>query len=251
MRKIKLALFLLPICFLSGCAEMNSLIQSLPSDAPLTESDVAGGLKEALIKGSGRASDILSAEDGYYGDVFVKILLPDEASVIMDNLSKIPGGEKLLEDVILRINRAAEDAARDVAPIFINSIHEMSISDAFGILNGADNSATQYLINTSRRELYDLYLPKIRQSTDKNIIGGISTRESWETLTGKWNLFASSIAGKMAGFTTVNTDLDDYLTNKALDGLFLKVADEEKNIRQHISARTSPLLKKVFGSLDN
>ncbi len=174
-----------------------------------------------------------------------------EATVIIDNLSKIPGGEKLVEDVILSINRAAEDAAKEVSPIFINSIKQMTIHDAFGILKGADNAATQYLVKTSRTELYNLYQPKISQSTGREILGGVSARESWDALTGKWNMFANSVTGKLAGFTPVNTDLDDYLTNKALDGMFLKVQEEEKKIRQNISARVTPLLKKVFGSLDN
>ncbi len=240
-----------PVLFFSGCAELNSLMQSVPMDAPLTESEVVQGLKEALIEGSKNSSSILSAVDGYYGDAMVKILLPPEASVIIDNLSRIPGGDKLVEDVVLRINRAAEDAAKEVAPIFINSIQQMTIQDAFGILRGADNAATQYLSNTTRTELYNLYKPKIRQSTEKDILGGVSTKESWETLTGRWNQVANSVAGKLAGFSPVNTDLDDYLTNRALDGMFLKVEIEEKKIRENVSARVTPLLKKVFGSLDS
>ena len=235
---------------LSGCAELNTLMQSLPSDAPLTEADVASGLKEALEIGSKNASSILSAVDGYYGDAMVKILLPEEASVIIDNLNRIPGGDKLVEDVILRINRAAEDAAKEVAPIFVNSIRQMTIRDAFTILKGADNAATQYLINTTRTDLYNLYKPKIRQSTGKDIVGGISTKDSWEALTGKWNTFANSVIGRTAGFQAVNVDLDDYLTNRALDGMFLKVQDEEKKIRTNVSARVTPLLERVFGSLD-
>ena len=235
---------------LSGCAELNTLMQSLPTDAPLTEADVASGLKEALEIGSKNASSILSAVDGYYGDAMVKILLPEEASVIIDNLNRIPGGDKLVEDVILRINRAAEDAAKEVAPIFVNSIRQMTIRDAFTILKGADNAATQYLINTTRTDLYNLYKPKIRQSTGKDIVGGISTKESWEALTGKWNTFANSVIGRAAGFQAVNVDLDDYLTNRALDGMFLKVQDEEKKIRTNVSARVTPLLERVFGSLD-
>ena len=241
----------LPAILLSGCAELNSLMQSVPIDVPLSEAEVAEGLKEALITGSKNSSSILSAVDGYYGDELVKILLPEEASVIIDNLAKIPGGDQLVEDVVLRINRAAEDAAKEVAPIFINSIKQMTINDAFSILKGSDNAATQYLSNTTRADLYNLYKPKIRQSTEKDILGGVSTKESWETLTGKWNIIANSIAGKVAGFKPVNTDLDDYLTNKALDGMFLKVQDEEKKIRTNVSARITPLLKKVFGSLDN
>ncbi len=226
-------------------------MQSVPIDVPLSEAEVAEGLKEALITGSKNSSSILSAVDGYYGDELVKILLPEEASVIIDNLAKIPGGDQLVEDVVLRINRAAEDAAKEVAPIVINSIKQMTINDAFSILKGSDNAATQYLSNTTRADLYNLYKPKIRQSTEKDILGGVSTKESWETLTGKWNIIANSIAGKVAGFKPVNTDLDDYLTNKALDGMFLKVQDEEKKIRTNVSARITPLLKKVFGSLDN
>jgi len=248
--KRQLLILSLPLILFSGCAELSSLMQSVPMDVPLSEAEVVDGLKEALITGSKNASSILSAVDGYYGDVLVKILLPEEASVIIDNLSKIPGGEKLVEDVILSINRAAEDAAREVAPIFINSIKQMTINDAFGILRGADNAATLYLISTTRDDLFNVFKPKIRQSTEKDIVGGISAKDSWDALTGKWNLFANSIAGRLAGVSPVNTDLEDYLTNKALDGVFLKVQDEEKNIRQNVSARITPLLQKVFGSLD-
>jgi len=243
-------IFTASVFLLGGCAELSSLMQSVPIDAPLSEAEVVEGLKEALITGSKSASSMLSALDGYYGDAMVKILLPEEASVIIDNLSKIPGGEKLVEDVILSINRAAEDAAKEVAPIFINSIKQMTINDAFGILRGADNAATLYLINTTRNDLFNVFKPKIRQSTEKDIMGGISAKDSWEALTGKWNIFANSLAGRLAGVSPVIIDIDDYLTNKALDGVFLKVQDEEKNIRLNVSARITPILKKVFGSLD-
>ena len=249
MRK-RLLIPVLSIFLLSGCAELNTIMQSFPTDVPLTEADVAEGLKEALIIGSKNSSAILSAVDGYYGDELVKILLPEEASVIIDNLGRIPGGDKLVEDVVLRINRAAEDAAKEVAPIFVNSITQMTISDAFAILRGPDNAATQYLINTTRPDLYNLYKPKIRQSTEKDLLGGISTKESWDALTGKWNTFANSVIGQLGGFEAVNTDLDDFLTNRALDGMFLKVQDEEKKIRTNVSARITPILEKVFGSLD-
>lgn len=250
MIKKRILIPALSILLLSGCAELNTLIQSVPVAAPLTEADVAKGLKEALTIGSKNASAILSAADGYYGDELVKILLPEEASVIIDNLGKIPGGDRMVEDVVLRINRAAEDAAKEVAPIFVNSISQMTINEAFAILKGEDNAATQYLSNTTRTDLYNLYKPKIRQSTEKDIVGGISTKESWESLTGKWNVFVNSVVGRIGGFEEVNADLDDYLTNRALDGVFLKVQNEEKKIRTNVSARITPLLEKVFGSLD-
>jgi len=153
--------------------------------------------------------------------------------------------------VILRINRAAEDAAKEVAPIFVNSVRQMTIRDAFNILNGADNAATNYLISTTYNELYNLYKPKIKNSTEKKIIGNISTKDSWVTLTGKWNIVANSIAGRLAGLKTVDTDLDDFLTGKALGGIFSKVEIEELKIRKEVSARVSPILQRVFGTLDN
>ncbi len=246
--KKQVLIFLFPFILLSGCAELNTLMQSVSTDIPLTEAEVVEGLKEALITGSKNASSLLSAVDGYYGNELVKIMLPPEASVIIDNLAKLPGGEKLVQDVVLSINRAAEDAAREVAPIFASTITQMSITDAFGILRGADDAATQYLVSTTREDLYALYAPKIRKSTEKDVVGAISAKDAWEALTGSWNKLANSIAGKLAGFSPVNVELDNYLTNKALDGMFLKVSEEEKKIRDDVSARITPLLKKVFGS---
>jgi hypothetical protein len=248
--KSKYLLISLFMLLSTGCAEVMNVIQTT-GPAPLTEAEVISGLKEALITGARNSSSILGAKDGYYGDAAVKILLPDEARVIVDNISKLPGGDKLVEDVILRINRAAEDAASEAATIFINSIKQMTIRDAFNILNGPDNAATSYLRSTTYNELYALYKPKISASTEKKIVGNISTMESWETLTGKWNMLAGSVAGKLAGLKPVNTDLNDYLTRKALDGIFMKLAAEELRIRKDVSARVTPILQKVFGSLDN
>ena len=238
------------IILLTGCAELMKVLQTV-SNVPLTEAEVISGLKEALTTGAKNAAERLAKENGYYGDDLIKILLPDEAKVIVENISRIPGGDKLVEDVIIRINRAAEDAAKEVAPIFVSSVTQMSIKDAFGILNGADNAATNYLRNTTYSELYGLYKPKIQVSTEKKIIGNITTKESWNTLVSKWNSVANSIPGRLANLKPVNTDLDDFLTNKALSGMFLKVEAEELKIRKDISARITPLLQRVFGSLDN
>lgn len=235
---------------ITGCAEVMNLVQS-SAGIPLTETDVASGLKEALSIGAKASADKLSLENGYYGDALVKILLPDEAKIITDNISKFPGGEKLVEDVILRINRAAEDAAKEAAPIFVNSITGMTVKDAFNILKGENNAATTYLKATTYNDLYALYKPKIQNSTSKKIVGNISTQDSWTALTGKWNTLANSVAGKLAGFKPVNTDLNDFLTKSALNGMFTKVEAEELKIRKDVSARVTPLLKRVFGSLDN
>jgi hypothetical protein len=234
---------------LAGCAEMMTVLQSAGT-LPLTESEVISGLKEALTLGAKNAATKLAAENGYFGDAAIKILLPDEAKTIVDNISKIPGGDQLVQNAILSINRAAEDAAKDVAPIFVNSITQMSIKDAFNILNGADNAATQYLKNTTYTDLYNLYKPKIKVSTEKKLIGNISTKDSWSALTSKWNTLANSLAGKIANLKPVNTDLDDYLTNKALAGMFSKVEGEELKIRKDVNARVTASLQRVFGSLD-
>ena len=246
MKKIFIAVFIL---LSVSCAELMNIVQSV-SPAPLTETEVINGLKEALITGASNSSKILSVENGYFGDAAVKILLPEEARIIVDNISRIPGGDKLVEDVILRINRAAEDAAKEIAPVFIGSIRQMTVRDGFNILRGSDNAATAYLKNTTFNELYSLYKPKIEASTGKNIVGNVSTMDSWKTLTGTWNELANSVVGRLANLTPVNTDLNDYLTTKALNGVFLKVEGEELKIRKNVSARATPLLQRVFGSLD-
>jgi hypothetical protein len=118
------SIFLITVILVStGCAEVLNILQS-SSPVPLTEEEVVSGLKEALMTGAKNSAQQLAVENGYYGDEAIKILLPDEAKVIIDNLSKLPGGDKLVQDVVLRINRAAEDAAKDVAPIFINSVKQ-------------------------------------------------------------------------------------------------------------------------------
>jgi len=244
-----IGLFITLIVF-TGCAELLNVMQSSVA-VPLTEDEVVNGLKEALAVGAKNAAGRLSVENGYFGDAAVKIMLPDEAKTIIDNISRIPGGEQLVEDVILRINRAAEDAAKEVAPIFVNSITSMTVRDAFNILRGVDNAATSYLKATTYSDLHSLFKPKIQNSTEKKIIGNVSTKDSWVALTGKWNSVANSLAGKLAGLKPVNTDLDEYLTGKALEGMFSKVEIEELKIRKEVSARVTPLLKRVFGSLDN
>ncbi|HBC79063.1 MAG TPA: DUF4197 domain-containing protein [Bacteroidales bacterium] len=247
--KIRNTLIIVLLIVFTGCAEVLNVLQSSVA-TPLSEDEVVSGLKEALALGAKNSAERLAKENGYYGDQAIKILLPEEAKTIIDNISKIPGGEQLVEDVILRINRAAEDAAKEVAPIFVNSVTSMTIKDAFNILKGPDNAATSYLKATTYDELYSLYKPKIQNSTEKKIIGNVSTKDSWVTLTGKWNSVAGSVAGRIAGLKPVNTDLDAYLTSKALEGIFSKVAIEEMKIRKEVSARITPLLKRVFGSLD-
>lgn len=246
-KQSKFIIFSLLIIF-SGCSELKQFAdQTLEGARPLSQAEIINGLKEALVVGTGKSVDILAVTDGYYKDELVKVLLPPEADIIVKNINKIPGGPQLLDDVLLKINRAAEDAAKEAKPIFVNSIRSMNIADAFGILKGDDNAATTYLRNTTYGQLFELYKPKINTSLDKKLIGNISTNQSWELLTGKWNEMANTLVGKIAGFKPVEVHLDAYLTNKALDGLFLKIGDEEKLIRKDPLARTTELLRRVFG----
>ncbi|MDR2927259.1 MAG: DUF4197 domain-containing protein [Cytophagaceae bacterium] len=214
----------------------------------LSESEVIQGLKEALNIGSQSASKILGKTDGYYGDELVKILLPPEADVIVENIRYIPGGDALIEDLIKSINRSAEDAATEVVPIFKGAITDMTIQDGFNILKGDSTAATQYLKTSTYSGLFELYQPKIDVALGKPFVGSTSTNDVWASLTGKWNTFAESLAGELLDFKPVNTNLSDFLTNEALDGLFLKLADEEVKIRTDPAARVTDILKKVFGS---
>lgn len=250
LKIMKRLLGLMLVLIMMSCAELNQVINALPeveSSSGPTQSEIIRGLKEALSVGTDTAVYRLSALNGYYKDQLVKILLPDEANVILENINKIPGGDKLVNELILSINRAAEDASKQVAPIFKSSISSMTISDALSILKGADNAATEYLKRTTYNQLLNLYSPKIKISIEKNLVGNVSTNDAWNELTGRWNKFANSIIGKMGGYAPVNINLEEYLTRKALDGLFLKIAQEEAQIRKDPAARVTDILKKVFG----
>ncbi len=249
MHKIKITVLVLFLFILNSCAELTQIAQSVANqNLPLTNAEIIGGLKDALLVGTDSSVARLSAIDGYLKDQAVKILLPPEAKMITDNLSKLPGGSKLVDDVVLRINRAAEDAAKQAKPIFVNSIREMTFADGLQILKGPDNAATQYFRQKTSQQLGELYRPKIRESLNKNLIAGISTQQSWNELTTNWNQLAGSMLGKMAGLKTVDVKLEDYLLEQALNGMFLKIEEREKDIRNNANARVTALLKRVFGS---
>ncbi len=273
MKKILLASLFLLIS-LNSCDELFSNLKDL--DNSLTEAEVIEGLKEALTVGSGNAAGILSVADGYFKDENVKILLPDEIDVITDNLhyldnigslpslpfldndniinqiAKLGGSEYvegLINDLILSINRSAEDAAKEVAPIFKNAITNMTIQDGFTILRGENNEATQYLKVNTYDNLVDLYSPKINTSLSREFVGDMSALQIWNELTGLWNQLDSysDILNQFFDYKTIDTQLDTFLTEKALDGLFLKLAIEEELIRTDPIARVTDILERVFG----
>lgn len=233
---------------LVSCDVLQNMAKTyIEPEKPLTTQEVVLGLKEALSVGVDTATVRLGITNGYYLDRAVKIGLPPQVNEIVANARKVPGMDKLIEDVVLQINRSAEDAARQAAPVFKQAIKEMTISDAWAILRGEENAATAYLREKTSSQLTDLFGPIMHQSLSKPIVAGVSAQKSWDELTGKWNGFANSIAGKIAGVKPVDVALDEYVTQQALNGLFLKVSDQERSIRTDIDARVSNLLKKVFG----
>lgn len=249
MRFIKTTTLVLSLFLMNSCAELTQIAQSVAvQNLPLTNAEIIGGLKDALLVGTDSSINRLSAIDGYLKDEAVKILLPPEAKTITNNLSKIPGGAKLVDDVIVRINRAAEDAAKGAKPIFVNSVREMTFTDALTILKGPDNAATQYFKQKTSAQLGELYRPKIRESLNKNLVAGISTQQSWNELTTQWNKLANSTVGKIGGMKPVDVKLEDYILQRALDGLFLKIEEREKDIRTNANARVTTLLRRVFGN---
>ena len=198
--------------------------------------DIASGLKEALQKGIKEQVIKLTAVDGFYQNQAVKILFPEELQKVDKTLRSI-GMSSLADEGIKVLNRAAEDAVKEATPIFVNAITSMKIADAKNILLGADNSATTYLQTSTSTALYSKFSPVIQQSLEK-----VGADKIWANIIAKYN--------KVPLVTKVNPDLNDYVTNKAMEGVFTMIAVEEKDIRTNIGARTSPLLKKVFALQD-
>ena len=204
------------------------------SQTGLSTNEIADGLKEALNIGVKNGAERLSAVDGFFKDAAIKILLPDEAKSVMNTVSKIPGGQKMVDDAILSMNRAAEDAAKSAAPIFVSAIKNMSIADAWGILKGGDSAATSYLRVQTTQPLTEAFRPVIEQSLTK-----VNATQHWNTLFSAYN--------KIPFTKKVNPDLTGYVTDKALSGMFYQVEIEEQKIRKNPVAQTTNLLKKVFG----
>lgn len=205
--------------------------------AALTSGEVASGLKEALELGISKGAERLARTNGYYESPY-KILLPEEAQKVTNRLQGIPGFSQLEENILEKINRGAEDAASRAKPIFVNAITSMTIQDAMGILKGDKDAATTYLRRVTFNQLYQEFNPVIVSSLDK-----FNARTIWSDAVNTYNRIP--LVNDKA-----DPDLDDYVTRKALDGLFAQVAKEELNIRNNISARTTDLLRKVFAAQD-
>lgn len=252
-----------------SCEKITDSIISMSEGSgqeALSGSEIVEGLKTALRVGTDSSVTTTSRLNGFYRDEAIKILLPPEAAVIYEYkdrpLVKAIGLDQKIEDAVLALNRAAEDAAREAGPVFKNAITGMSITDGLSILQGKNpanpgqnqafdsTAATAYLKYTTGLELRNAFSPIVNASLDKKLMGNLSPNQIWNSLTTSYNGVANKSLGMIKPMET--TDLGAYVTEKALEGLFLKVSEEEIKIRRNplAWAKTSvgKILDRVFGS---
>ncbi|MGI9550608.1 MAG: DUF4197 domain-containing protein [Aurantibacter sp.] len=221
---------------LVSCGELQQVINQLPQEG-LGNAEIASGLRQALDFGIDKQVSKLTKEDGFYKNELVKILLPEELQKVDRTLRDI-GLNKLADEGLKVLNRAAEDAVGEATPIFVNAVKGITFDDAKNILLGSDNAATQYLTKATQAELYSKFNPVIKTSFDK-----VGADAIWEELIGRYN--SIPLVNK------VNPDLTDYVTAEALNGVYKMIAIEEKEIRNKVSSRTTDLLRRVFAVQDN
>ncbi len=234
-RTIIAASFAILIAF-SGCETAQQILNSLPSDGnggSLTTQQIAAGLKEALTVGTQNSTSQLSSLDGFFKNAAIKILMPPEAQKVISTLQSVGMGS-VVDKAVLSMNRAAEEAAKSATPIFVNAIKQMTITDAIGILKGGDHAATDYFKNKTTKALTTSFKPVV-----DNALKQTDATKYWNDVFTLYNQFST---------TKINTDLNAYVTGKAIEGIFYQVGLEEQKIRQDPAARVTDLLKKVFGS---
>ncbi|MDQ3099922.1 MAG: DUF4197 domain-containing protein [Bacteroidota bacterium] len=242
MKRTILFALLVPACgmiyaqFPKALEKATDAFQGRGVSNGLSNAEVVSGLKEALEKGAGSAVDQASKADGFWGNDRMRIPFPPEAEKMKATLLRI-GMEKQVKEFELTMNRAAEDASKEAAAIFISAIKGMSVGDGFAILRGGEQAATNFLKEKTTADLTTRFRPIVETATQK-----VSLTQHWSTLASGYNK-----AGMITGAKAVDPDLDAYVTQKAIDGLFLLVADEEARIRKDPLARTSDLLRRVFG----
>lgn len=202
----------------------------------LSNDDIGAGLKEALDAGVGEAVSTLSAKDGYLASAY-KIEVPKEAQKVISKVKLVPGFENVERDLVLKMNEAAELAAKKATPIFKDAITSITFDDAMNILTGKDDAATRYLEGRSYQALYDEFLPVIQSALDQ-----VNAREYWTGVVKQYN--------KIPFVKKVNPELDDHVNNKALVGLFGLIEVKEEGIRNNVDQRSTELLRKVFAKQD-
>jgi hypothetical protein len=234
----RFSIFLTIILCSCTSAQINQTLgdvnKTLGGSTALTTEEVANGLKEALIKGISTGSDIVSQVDGYFKNPEIKIPFPPDVKKVEDRLRQIGLGNEV-DKFVMTLNRGAEDAAIEAKPIFIAAIKQMTIQDAWSILKGEKDAATQYLKRTTSSLLKEKFRPVIQNSLQK-----VNATRYYTDIVTRYN--------QIPMVQKVNPDLNEYATDKAIEGLFLMIAKEEANIRANPAARTTELLKRVFGS---
>jgi len=232
----------LALCF-SGCdaqsqSKLGNILGQVATGAAGTPSslEISNGLKQALEIGTSAGADRLSAKDGFFGNMAIKILFPTEAQKVEKTLRSV-GLNSLADNVILSLNRAAEDAAKEAKPIFVSAIKQMTITDATNILLGNKDAATSYFKRVTTAQLMEKFSPVISNSLSK-----VGATKYWTDAAAAYN--------KIPLVKPVNTNLTQYVAEKAIEGMFVQVAQEELKIRNNISARSTGLLQKVFGYAD-
>ncbi len=208
--------------------------KTVSSTQPLTTDEIVKGLKEALTNGISKGSDIVSQMDGYFKNPEIKIPFPPDVKKVEDKFRQLGIGSEV-DKFVLSLNRGAEDAAKEAKPIFIAAISQMTIDDALGILKGPSDAATRYLQKNTTAQLKEKFMPVVHNSLNK-----VNATKYYGDIVGEYN--------RIPFIQKVNPDLDAYATDMAIQGLFIMIAKEEKNIRKDPLARTTDLLKKVFSS---
>ncbi|MBQ0147942.1 MAG: DUF4197 domain-containing protein [Flavobacteriaceae bacterium] len=243
MKKIYALIIASGIFTLSGCAEMQSVSQQLPGILQqntgingVSNTTISNGLKQALNLGLNDGISKLGQDNGFYNNSLAKILLPSELQGVEKTLRNIGLGS-LADQGLKLLNSAAEDAVKEAAPIFANAITSMSFQDATGILLGGDNAATNYLQQKTTNQLTLAFQPKIANS-----LGKVGADKVWNTIITQYN----TISGK-----NINPDINGYVTEQAIKGVFNMVAEKEADIRNNSALRTTSVLKQVFALQDN
>ena len=238
MRYIKTFSLVVLFLLLPSCTSQQILsgVGAVLGSGEITEQEAGSGLRDALLQGVAESAENLSVENGYFKNTLIKIPFPEDAVKVANTLRDIGLGQEV-DKVILSLNRAAEDAAREAKPIFVNAIKQMTLNDAMDILFGAEDAATNYLKKTCSLELTQKFSPVINTSLTK-----VNATKYWADVMNTYN--------KIPLVKKINPDLTAYVTQKALDGLFYSIAKEERKIRENPAARTTLLLQKVFGYRD-
>lgn len=232
LARLHLILVVIVAYFGLGMSSCEQLVQ-----VPMTETEVAMGLREALTVGITNAVLQTNKEDGYFGNPAIKIPFPQEASGAMQFMQNSQLLRPLLNDFVLKLNRAAENASAEARPIFVDAIRNINITDAWNILRGGNNAATEYLRQQTYDRLYQAFRPQVLASLNE-----VGAQAIWSELSTTYN----AIAAFTPNLSRVNTDLAHYATTEALNGLFTVVALEEQKIRQDPAARVTDILRRVF-----